>query len=174
MDSDRLAKLSEGQRRCLRLVLAHKSSKDIARELGISSHTVDQRLKSAMRLLAASSRVEAAQIHAGLEGGYQPLVYQTPDIAAGTPLGRFGAPAEELEAIGATVREDRAVYQAFQQAPAKRSLLSSLPIGEGKPNDLTALQRLGWIFGILLLIALTFGIFIAGLEALSRLGIANR
>ena len=78
------------------------------------------------------------------------------------------------EAIGAAVREDRAVYQAFQQAPAKRSLLSSLPIGEGKPNDLTALQRLGWIFGIVLLIALTFGIFIAGLEALSRLGIANR
>lgn len=172
MESGRLGKLSEGQRRCLRLVLAHKSSKDIARELGISSHTVDQRLKSAMRILGATSRVEAAQTHARLELGHQPLVYQTPDIAADTVAGRFGAPAEGQAAIGATVREDPAIYRAFQ-TPAKRSLPFPLPNREGTPNDLTALQRLGWIFALVLLMALTFGIFVAGLEALSRLGIAN-
>lgn len=174
MDSDRLGKLSEGQRRCLRLVLAHKSSKDIARELGISNHTVDQRLKAAMRTLGAGNRVEAAQIHAELERGYQPLVYQTPDIEDCAPPGRFGPPAEELEASGAAVREAPAVYQVFPHAPAKRSLQFPLPVGEGNPNDLTTLQRLGWIFGIVLLMALTFGIFVAGLEALSRLGIATR
>ena len=173
MDSDRLAKLSDGQRTCLRLVLAHKSSKDIGRALGISSHTVDQRLKGAMRILGATSRVEAAQIHARLEDSYQPLVYQMPDIAAGPAPGKLSAPAEEHEAIGGSVHEDPAIYRAFPPPPS-RSLPLPLPIGEGKPNDLTALQRLGWIFGIVLLMALTFGIFIAGLEALSRLGLAAR
>ena len=43
MESDRIEKLTEAQRVCLRMVLMHLSSKDIARELGISPHTVDQR-----------------------------------------------------------------------------------------------------------------------------------
>jgi len=82
MESDRLARVPEGQRACLRLVLRHMSSKEIGRTLGISSHTVDQRLKQAMRTLGASSRVEAARMLAALEGGagYQPLVYQMADI----------------------------------------------------------------------------------------------
>ena len=75
--------LGEGQRDCLRLVFQHRTSKQIARELGISSHTVDQRLKAAMRILRVSARVEAAQILAAYEQGnlYQPLVHQSPDIA---------------------------------------------------------------------------------------------
>lgn len=82
MDSDRLAKIPQGQRDCLMLVLGHMSSKEIGRELGISSHTVDQRVKQAMRTLGASSRVEAARIVAALEEQepYQPLVNQRPDI----------------------------------------------------------------------------------------------
>jgi DNA-binding CsgD family transcriptional regulator len=82
MKSDRLAKVPQGQRDCLRLVLGHMSSKEIGRMLGISSHTVDQRLKQAMRTLGASSRVEAARMLAALEGGerHQPLVYQAADI----------------------------------------------------------------------------------------------
>jgi IS30 family transposase len=56
MAVDRLAKISEGQRACLRMVLQHMSSKDIARALNISPHTVDQRLKLAMRTLGAATR----------------------------------------------------------------------------------------------------------------------
>ena len=62
MDAERLNKLSEAQRICLRMVFMHMSSKDIARELGISPHTVDQRLKGAMQILGVDSRVEAARI----------------------------------------------------------------------------------------------------------------
>jgi DNA-binding CsgD family transcriptional regulator len=82
MEQDGLARVTEGQRACLRMVLQHRSSKEIARELGISSHTVDQRLKQAMKHLGASSRVEAAKRLAALEGsvGYQPLACQAPDI----------------------------------------------------------------------------------------------
>lgn len=80
MEPDRLGQLSGGQRDCLRLVLRHMSSKQIAAELKISPHTVDQRLKQAMRILGASSRVEAAQALAAAEG-HQWLAYQSPDIA---------------------------------------------------------------------------------------------
>ncbi|MEA3014799.1 MAG: hypothetical protein QOD42_3344 [Sphingomonadales bacterium] len=82
MESDRLARVNEAQCACLRLVLQHKSSKDIARALGISPHTVDQRIRLAMKALGAPSRVEAARILAAAEqgDGYQSLIYQAPDI----------------------------------------------------------------------------------------------
>jgi DNA-binding CsgD family transcriptional regulator len=82
MDADRLARVTEGQRACLRLVLRHMTSKDIARALAISPHTVDQRIKLAMKTLGAASRVEAARILAALEpaGAGQGLVCQGPDI----------------------------------------------------------------------------------------------
>lgn len=54
--------MSEGQRACLKLVLQHATSKEIARQLGISPHTVDQRIKGAMAKLGARTRVEAAQL----------------------------------------------------------------------------------------------------------------
>jgi len=86
MDSERAGKLSEGQRECLRMVLRHMSSKEIARALGISRHTVDQRLRLAMTLLGASNRVEAARLFAEAEGRdpaqYQRFAYQSPELAA--------------------------------------------------------------------------------------------
>jgi DNA-binding CsgD family transcriptional regulator len=55
-----IGRLSEGQKDCLRLVLTHMTSKEIARHLGISSHTVDQRLRYAIRTLGARTRMQAA------------------------------------------------------------------------------------------------------------------
>lgn len=82
-----LSKVTDGQRACLRLVLLHMSSKDIARELGISRHTVDQRLKLAMKALGAASRGDAARMLAAKEGDarYQHLTYQRPDIESVVP-----------------------------------------------------------------------------------------
>jgi len=171
MERARLARLSEGQRDCLRLVLAHKSSKDIGRLLGISNHTVDQRLKAAMRILGAPSRVEAAQLHAALERTRQPLVYQMPDIADPVVPATIASSAEAMGAAVGSVREERALFHAFPP-PDQRPLPLPLPYRGGTPDDLTALQRLGWILAIVMLIALIFGIFVAGFEALSRLGLA--
>lgn len=69
MDFDRLAKLTEKQRACLRLVFNHYSSKEIARELGIGVDAVDQRVKSAMRTLGVPSRITAARMLAEHEQG---------------------------------------------------------------------------------------------------------
>src|SRR3954470_5440378 len=84
MDADPIAKLSEGQRDCLRMVLMPMSSKEIARALNISRHTVDQRLRLAMGILGASNRIEAARIFAQAESpsGYQPFAYQPPHLEA--------------------------------------------------------------------------------------------
>ena len=70
--------LTEGQKACLRLVVQHHTSKEIARALGISPFTVDQRLDAARRKLNASSRKDAAKKFAALESQNisQPLVYE--------------------------------------------------------------------------------------------------
>jgi DNA-binding NarL/FixJ family response regulator len=49
-------RLNDGQRDCLRLVLAHLNSKDIALELGVSPHTVDEMLFRLCPLWAMSDR----------------------------------------------------------------------------------------------------------------------
>ncbi len=72
--------LTEGQKACLRLVVQQQTSKEIARVLGISPFTVDQRLDAARRKLNAASRKDAAKLFAALDQSeiYQPLVYETP------------------------------------------------------------------------------------------------
>ena len=55
-----LAGLTVKQREVLDLLIEHKTSKEIARQLGISPHTVDQRIQFAKEKLGAGSRNEAA------------------------------------------------------------------------------------------------------------------
>ncbi|MEY2882969.1 MAG: hypothetical protein RL490_693, partial [Pseudomonadota bacterium] len=83
LPNPRVAQLTEGQRDCLRLVYNHMTSKDIARVLGVSPHTVDMRLRTAMKTLNVDSRIDAARLLAQDEAGgftapdvYQPLIYQ--------------------------------------------------------------------------------------------------
>lgn len=75
--ADQFPELTEGQKMCLRLVDDHHTSKEIARILGISPFTVDQRLDAARRKLNADSRREAAKIFGALDIKIsQPLVYE--------------------------------------------------------------------------------------------------
>ena len=59
---DRIARLNAGERLCLTLVAKGKSSKIIGRELNLSPHTIDDRVRSACAKLGAANRTEAAQI----------------------------------------------------------------------------------------------------------------
>ena len=91
MDEQRLSRLTEKQRECLRLVYAHQSSKEIAPRLGVEPGTVDQYVKAAMRTLGVSDRRHAAVMlaeHEAKDG--QPLVYQPLDIAPATELAVLG------------------------------------------------------------------------------------
>ena len=51
-----IKQLTEKQLECLRLVNQHHTSKEIGSRLRISSHTVDQRIRSALRTLGCTNR----------------------------------------------------------------------------------------------------------------------
>lgn len=74
--------LTEPQRACLRLVLTHHNSKEIAALLGISPSAVDKRIERAVQMMGATSRFDAARRLAALEGGraYDPLPCETIDV----------------------------------------------------------------------------------------------
>ena len=178
MSRDRLSRLSDGQRAVLRMVNRHMETKEIARELGISPDGVNQRIKTAMRTLGVNKRRDAALMLAEAEGvePYQPLVHLPLDIVPGRISSTFGASTENGQkpapaSIGA-MREEQAAFEVGPQLRENR-FRWPLPVRGGRPGDLNALQRLGWIFGAMLLIALAFGVFLAGMEALSRLGRAG-
>lgn len=54
--------LSATQIETLRHVFEHKNSKQIARIMQVSSHTVDERVRRTLRKMQVSSRLEAAEI----------------------------------------------------------------------------------------------------------------
>ena len=100
IDASNVLALTDAQRDCLRLVYNHMKSKDIARVLGVSPHTVDMRLRTAMRTLNVTSRIEAARLLVQEESGgettpdmYQPLIYQAPDVAAAADPAKMQSPA---------------------------------------------------------------------------------
>ncbi|GAB5489156.1 MAG: hypothetical protein Pars2KO_27260 [Parasphingorhabdus sp.] len=158
------------------MVLAHLNSKEIGRELDVSPHTVDQRLRQAMRILGASSRFEAARKFAEHEGAdaYQPLIYQSPDVEK----------VQESETVGWSVKrnelddkgEDANVSAVGINTTAvmfERSQIKSghlpFPRFRGEKNTLSTWERIGWIIVIAIGSAVSFGGILSGLEALSRL-----
>jgi DNA-binding CsgD family transcriptional regulator len=175
MSRDRVGKLTDGQREVLRRVNRHMETKEIARELGISPDGVNQRIKAAMRILGVNRRRDAALILAEAEGQppYQPLVYPPRDIAFGSGPATFAPSTESGREQGPAsiggMREEQATFEVAPRLRSRRFRLP-LPVRGGRPDDLNALQRLGWIFAVMLLIAFAFGVFLAGMEALSRLG----
>ena len=173
MDSHRIARLTEQQRTCLRYVYAHLTSKEIAPLMGIEPGSVDQHIKAAMRVLGVGDRRTAARRLAEYEvrNDIQPLVYQPLDIAPPVDPATFGSPIESgwqsSGLSGGAMREEQA---SFRVAMSGGAPTLPLPIGTTRPNDLGWLARLGWIVAIMVMIALTFGVFMAGVEALSRIG----
>ena len=194
-DADPVALLSDGQRDCLRLVYRHMTSKDIARILNVSPHTVDMRLRTAMKTLAVGSRIEAARMLVQSEGdGYQALIYhpsELPPVAdseemdapASRGSGDQGAPgslAPDRPVAGpptfgpprtadASVRthQDRPGVGLSDPEVGTRSLVGSLPWGQ--VNDLTIGARLAWILIIAIGSALAFGAVLSALAALKSL-----
>jgi DNA-binding CsgD family transcriptional regulator len=149
MDRDRLDRLTEQQRACLRMVYQHMTSKEIAPRLGIEPGSVDQHIKAAMRTLGVGERRAAARMLAEREAAGERRGDQAPLLA---------------------MHEEQADFEAGHVRPLPARFQPPLPIWGGKPSDLGPLRRLAWIFAIMLMVALSFGVFLAGLEALSRVG----
>lgn len=171
MDQDLVARLSEGQRECLRMVYRHMETKEIARILGISPDGVTQRIKTAMRILGVNRRRDAALILAQYEGTepYPPLVYPPRDIATAPDPATFAASTGGGRPSGSSGEAMREEQAAFEAAPLAGRPALPLPIGGARPNDVGWMRRLAWIAGITIGIALAFGALISGVESLTRL-----
>lgn len=142
MDADRLARLTDKQRECLRLVYAHMSSKEIARQLGVEPGTVDQYIKAAMRILGVSDRRAAAKLLAEHEGY------------------RAHAPA--------SLRLQEAAAE-FDAEPPRREPILPLPLEGLRPTHVGWAKRLLWIVLIAIGIALAFLALLAMSEAFERM-----
>lgn len=219
-----IPRLTDGQRDCLRLVYKHMTSKDIARELGVSPHTVDMRLRTAMKTLAVASRIDAARLLVQSEAlhgrsadgemlgapadfdaaqataghaeaaspAYQPLIYQSPDVAGQPETAIVGGPASnrsDEHAIhdfdprirpvvgppasgpprlaGASPSYAASTWPGGNPAGLEGTIGNSLPWGQR--NDLSVTARLTWIALIAIGSALGFGAILGALEALKRL-----
>ena len=181
---DRCALLSAGQLEVLRLANRHLNSKEIGAQLGISSHTVDQRSRGAIQRLQVSRRSEAARLvdafdQSRLASGdpaaeapepYQRLIYQAPDIDA-KPV-----QAQTDVAVGFQIRHaDRTGRVGAERFETEQRSLSSLPFlfpvstPQQPSNKWSVGKRLAAIGIIAVSASFSVGMFLAGLESLARL-----
>jgi DNA-binding CsgD family transcriptional regulator len=170
MTDDRIARLTDSQRAYLRLVLAHRSSKEIAQEFDISAHTVDKRIKEAMRILGVATRIDAARILSLAEepGPGRELGPQSPDLVSsrnsaadmpsifeGTGTGGYST-VDDRQMAGSRLEDGDSVPLPF-------------PLFARPRRSLSLWQRAGWMIGLIIGLALATGILLSGLMAVSAL-----
>jgi DNA-binding CsgD family transcriptional regulator len=167
----RVARLSQGQLDCLLLVDQHLNSKEIAAELGISPHTVDQRVRQSLQILGVERRSQAARVVAQYSGPYQRLIHQPPYIPADS------LSVQPEAAVSHQIRHaDRAGEAGgagflTEQRPASfwPSLQPPFATRSNPRNEMSVGQRLFWIAAIAIGAAFSAGMYLAGLESLARL-----
>jgi DNA-binding CsgD family transcriptional regulator len=169
MESQRIVRLTERQRLCLRLVHAHMSSKEIAARVGIEPGTVDQHIKTAMSILGVSDRRAAARILTEYEERER-SPDQSPRITANPETTRFAPSTEDEWQPGRrlpseAMKEEQAAFDT--SPPAGRPALP-LPIGGARPDHAGWRRRLLWIAVIAIGMALVIGVLVSALEALTR------
>ena len=167
----RLERLSSGQLDCLRLVDQHLSSKEIANELHISPHTVDQRIRQALQILGVERRTQAARLVAQHSGPYQRLIHQSPYIEApGEPRHPQAAVSHQIRHADRAGEVGEAGFLTEQRPASLRSSLQPPFATRSNPrNEMNVGQRLFWIAMIAIGTAFSAGMYLAGLESLARL-----
>lgn len=169
--AERVARLTPGQLDCLRLVDQHLNSKEIAAELGISPHTVDQRVRQSLHILGVERRAQAARIVAQYSGPYQRLIHQSPYIPGETDSRHPEAAVSNQ--IRHADRAGEAGRPGFltEQRPASfwPSLQPPFATRSNPRNEMSVGQRLFWIVAIAIGAAFSAGMYLAGLESLARL-----
>ncbi len=171
MVASRVARLSPGQLDCLRLVDQHLSSKEIAVELHISPHTVDQRIRGALHILGVERRSQAARLVSQNCGPYQRLIHQPPyvepDPRTVQPMATVSHQIRHADRAGGT---GGAGFITEQRPASFRSSLQMPFATRSNPrNEMSVAQRLLWIVLIATGAAFSAGMYLAGLESLARL-----
>ena len=150
-DRERLSRLTEREKVCLRQWLQHKSAKEIAADLGISHHAVEKRLKMARTKVGATSSLKAARMLGEAEGYGQPVPQSADLVSDARPLHsaftRVAAVGVVIMifvgAIMLAVLQPAAFSQAGNNQPAARA--EELPITRASaptPGTEAMLRRL--------------------------------
>jgi DNA-binding CsgD family transcriptional regulator len=185
--ASRVARLTPGQLDCLRLVNEHLSSKEIAAELHISPHTVDQRIRAALHILVRAAlhilgverRSQAARLvsrHAPSvptagDAAHQRLIHQSPyvegDRISDQPMATVSHQIRHADRAGGA----GAAGFITEQRPTTHRPSLQLPFAtrSNPRNEMSVGQRLLWIVLIAIGAAFSAGMYLAGLESLSRL-----
>jgi DNA-binding CsgD family transcriptional regulator len=143
-----VARLTEKQRQCMDLVLMRKSSKEIARELGISKPTVDQRITNARQILGARNRDEAAIFFARGVEKYDRVIYDSACVPFAGPM--IDSDVQEARRdIGLRLEEAAVPFSGvFEHKPTVTSGFRLSPSGDiGTSNRLLII--VGLTVGIL-------------------------
>lgn len=177
MGYEAIHRLTSRQRDCLRLVLHHKQSKEIGRELGISPMTVDNHFRSAIQTLGVANRLEAARLLDAYERGGeagQRRTSQARPVVSPRDTAIMTSPANAGDGhreVASSLREDQVPYRTFNEV-AFPDLRWPVPT-RGKPrNDLTIAQRLFWIAVLIFGMGLGAGALLSGVAALSNIMLA--
>lgn len=180
-DNSKIEKLKEPQKQCLRLVANLMSSKQIARSLEISHHTVDQRLKRAQSILGVSSRAEAARLLTSYESETenesldicQTLVNQSSGLPKYRYARKEGAlidePSPSIGSGEAEFRDAQAfVFDKPVQNPKRSTLLSAL-FDVDRENQLSIGTRMVLMIIIMVTGLVAFALLVNLAEGMSRL-----
>jgi DNA-binding CsgD family transcriptional regulator len=143
----KVARLTDKQRECMRLVVMRKSSKEIARELGIAKPTVDQRVANARQILGARNRDEAAIIFARGAQGYDRVIYDSARVPQNQSPVESSAP-EARQELGLRLEEAAIPFSGITEHQA----ISSPYFGWSPSVDVGTSGRL------LIIVGLTVGI----------------
>jgi DNA-binding CsgD family transcriptional regulator len=173
--------LRDIHKECLRLAGRHYSSKEMARILGISKHTVDQRLRHATQLMGATSRFEAARRFCDADTAparplpdlCDPVLYDAAYIPVDANEARDGGPcrqSDQLPGAAGPRLQDAQTPFLFGDV-SKIEALFSVPVSTGKasPSPLSLRAKSVLVVGIAAISLLAFGAAVAGLEVLSRI-----
>jgi DNA-binding CsgD family transcriptional regulator len=177
---DRCSKLSSGQLEVLRLVNNHLNSKEIAGALGISSHTVDQRVRGAIRTLGVTRRSEAARLVAAYDralgiitpsdAAYQRLIHQAPDIDPDPVRPQIdGAVSFQIRHADRTGGVGAERLETEQRSTHRPLLLLPWSTPHHPRNGWSVGQRLAAIVSVAIAASFSAGMLLAGLESLARL-----
>lgn len=170
-----VARLSPGQVDCLLLVNQLLSSKEIAVKLGISSHTVDQRIRGALEKLGVDRRGEAARMVAASlspsDAAYQRLIHQLRYIDAENGNGhQSGAVSYQIRhADRAGEASPSGIISEQRPGGSWPSLQLPFATRSHPSNEMSVGVRLLWIVLIAIGAAFSAGMYLAGLESLSRM-----
>ncbi|MWV27889.1 helix-turn-helix transcriptional regulator [Erythrobacter sp. GH3-10] len=158
--SDLLDDLTDKQREVLDLLVQHMTSKQIARELGISPHTVDQRIVSARRKFGVETRNELAAAYMAALPSNAPAIYDK-SVYQSSQVENDGQPADNNGGLDAVLDESEVL------APPGEPPVSTKPYIYYRVVPESFEGRSGYFWRLIAIVGITLGLLIATLVGLA-------